>query len=643
MPGPSPRREFLLNRAEASADEPLKHVIEPFASAFMPFERIIAPFASYSGTRPPAALGPFIKWALRDAWPAVALFAVFTFGFGIAEAAVFYFVGNLVDRASSAGPAAVFSEEWPFLLALALAVTVFKPLMQLGQSAMTSLAIGPGLNPMTIWRLHRHTLGQSMRYFEEDFTGRIAQKQTQTAMALTSVVIDTLSAFGVLVAYILAVAVFLGAAELWLSAIVAVWTALFVASLVWAVPRIRARAKVRAEARARVTGQLVDSLSHIKTVKLFAHGKREEEAAKGALDRFRAAGIAFGRSMMTMRVIVAVLNTAVTLAMIFAALWFYSTGEATIGVVAMAAMMTLRLTAMSNWMSQSALSIFGELGTIEDGAATLSPPHEITDKSGAAVPPKDLTVTFQNVTFRYGRGKGGIKDFDLTVRPGEKVGLVGRSGAGKSTVVSLLLRLYDVERGAVMVGGVDLRDLSQDGLRRAIATVTQETAIFNRSALDNVLYGRPDAGPEAAFEAARRAKAHDFIVDLQDGRGREGYDAHLGERGVKLSGGQRQRIALARAILKDAPILVLDEATSALDSEVEADIQDALAEVMSGKTVVAIAHRLSTIAAMDRIVVMDEGKVVEEGPHNRLLLRGGLYADLWSRQSGGFMMTAAAE
>ena len=611
---------------------------EALATPLRPAETLIDPFSPYTGERPPLALWPFLRWALRDAtWPIV-LLAVFSLVFGAAEAGVIYVLGGLVDRAADAGPADIFAHEWPILLALLVLVVVVKPIAQLGQNAMQSLAIGPGVMPLVVWRLHRHTLGQSMRYFEEDFTGRIAQKQLQTANAVTTVLLDTIQAVGLLIAYTLATIALLGAAEPWLAALVAVWAGGFCAALYWGVPRIRARAKHRAEARAHVTGQLVDSLSHMKTVKLFAHSTREEAAARRALSRFREAGLRFGRTMVSMRILLMTLNVTLTVAIIGGALWFFSRGEATIGVIAMASMLVLRLTQMSNWIAQSAMNIFGELGTIEDGAATLSPPHEVVDRATAA-PPSAVTgaVAFENVTFQYGRPIGGVQDLTLKVEPGEKVGLVGRSGAGKSTAVSLLLRLYDVEAGRITLDGVDIRDLTQDGLRQAIATVTQETAIFNRAALDNVLYGNPAATPEEAHEAARKAHAHDFILSLRDGRGREGYAAHLGERGVKLSGGQRQRIALARAILKDAPILVLDEATSALDSEVEADIQSALAQVMQGKTVIAIAHRLSTIAAMDRIVVLDAGRVAEEGTHEALLAQGGIYADLWSRQSGGFL------
>ncbi|WP_211098145.1 ABC transporter ATP-binding protein [Acuticoccus yangtzensis] len=614
---------------------------EPFTGLFQPFERMIDPFRPYEGTRPPEGLVAFLKWSLADVrWPIV-LLAIFALAVGATEGLVFYLIGGLVDRATAAGPADVFAQEWPWLLSLFVLVVFGKPLVQLGQSAMTSLALGPGLNPMTIWRLHRHTLGQSMRFFEEDFTGRIAQKQTQTSTALTSVVVDSLSSLGMLAAYIVTITLLLASAEPLLALVVVVWSLCFALAIRWGVPRIRARAKARAAARAIVTGQLVDSLSHIKTVKLFAHASREEEAARSAIAGFRRTGIAFGRSMMAMRVILAAMNSALTVILIAGSLWLYHIGSASIGVIAMASIMTLRLTAMSNWIAQSALSIFGELGTIEDGAHTLSPAHDIVDAADA-VDPKATRghVEFQNVTFRYGRPIGGVAGLNLDIAAGEKVGLVGRSGAGKSTAVSLLLRLHDVAEGRILLDGTDIRDLSQDGLRRAISTVTQETAIFNRSALDNILYGRPEAGREAAYEAARRARAHDFITQLADGKGRLGYDAHLGERGVKLSGGQRQRIALARAILKDAPILVLDEATSALDSEVEADIQEALDEVMQGKTVIAIAHRLSTIAAMDRIVVVDGGRVVQTGTHAALLAEGGVYADLWARQSGGFLQAA---
>jgi ATP-binding cassette subfamily B protein len=568
--------------------------------------------------------------------------AALSLAVGAVEAGVFWMIGALVDRAAAAGPERFLAVEWPYLAVLLVMLVVVRPAATLGQNALSSLALGPALQPMTIWRLHRHTLGQAMRFFEEDFTGRLAQKQMQTANALTQATIETLNAFGMMISFVVTMTLALGAADWRLGLVVLVWAGFYASALRATLPAVRARAKARAEARAGVTGRLVDSLSHIKTVKLFAHARREEESARRALTRFRDAAVAFGRPLMAMRVTLAILNTAATIAMIGLALWLWTSGAATLGVVAMAAMLTLRATAMSNWIAMSAMAVFGEIGTVEDGAHTLSPPHGVADRPGAldSLRPEGR-IRFEGVRFAYGRETGGVRDLDLAIEPGEKVALVGPSGAGKSTAVSLLLRLYDVEGGRVTLDGVDLRDMTQDALRLAIGTVTQETAIFNRSALDNILYGRPEAGREAAVEAARKARAHEFVAGLRDGRGRTGYDAHLGERGVKLSGGQRQRIALARAILKDAPILVLDEATSALDSEVEAEIQAALHDVMRGKTVLAIAHRLSTIAEMDRIVVMDQGRVVEQGPHARLLAAGGLYARLWARQSGGFIGAAA--
>ena len=604
-------------------------------------ERMIPPFRPYSETRPPSALWRFLRWSLADARSGLWGLALASLAVGATDALTFWMIGSLVDRATLSGPDAFLAEQWPWLLGLAALIAVAKPVSMLAQSAFSSLSVGPALYPMTVWRLHRHTLGQSMRFFEEDFTGRLAQKQMQTANAVVTATNDALTSMGMLVAYLAAMAGALWIADWRLAAVAVLWTVAFAYVLRWFVPTIRARARARAEARAGVTGQLVDSLSHIRTVKLFAHAGREEVAAERALRRFREAALAFGRTMLGIRGALAVLNTVATGAMLGIGIWLWISGSATIGAVAAAAMLTLRLSQMSGWISMNAVSIFGEIGAIEDGARTLSPAHEITDASAASDAVRGGPVRFEGVRFRYGRPTGGVEGLSFEIGKGEKVGLVGRSGAGKTTAVALLLRLHDVEAGRVTVGGLDVREMTQAALRRSVATVTQETEIFNRSARDNILYGRPDATEAEMIAAAERAHAHAFIAGLRDGRGREGYDARLGERGVKLSGGQRQRIALARAILKDAPILVLDEATSALDSEVEADIQDALHAVMRGKTVLAIAHRLSTIAEMDRIVVLDGGRVVEDGARDALLAQGGLYAGLWARQSGGFLQEAA--
>ena len=381
-------------------------------------------------------------------------------------------------------------------------------------------------------------------------------------------------------------------------------------------PRIRATSKARAASRAAVTGQVVDTITNIKTVKLFAHADHEDHAALGAMGRFRDRSLDFGWVSAGFRFWLMGLAGTLPVLLVGATLVFWTRGQATAGDIAAAGTISLRLAQMTGWVSFTLMGMYSNVGEIEDAIHTLTPPHRLTDAPEATSLAATTGIRFDGVTFSYGRKTGGLEGIDLDIAPGEKVGVVGASGAGKSTLVALLLRLYDPAEGRVLVGGQDIREVTQESLRRQIGMVTQETAMFNRSARDNIRYGRPDATDEQMIDAARRAEAHEFILGLKDHMGRNGYDAHLGERGVKLSGGQRQRIALARAILKDAPILVLDEATSALDSEVEAAIQHALDQVMEGKTVLAIAHRLSTIARMDRIVVLDEGRIVEEGTHD---------------------------
>jgi ATP-binding cassette, subfamily B, bacterial len=403
-------------------------------------------------------------------------------------------------------------------------------------------------------------------------------------------------------------------------------------------PKIKVNSAARASARAMVSGQVVDTITNIKTVKLFAHAAFEDQVALRSMEVFRDRSLEFGVISTWFRAALMTLAGVLPVLLIGGTLVLWQQGLATAGAIAAAGAISMRIAQMSGWVSFTLMGIYTSIGEVEDGMQTLSVPHTLADDPGAVDLPRVAgEVRFEGVTFGYGHGCAGVKDIDLTIRAGEKLGIVGASGAGKSTLVALLLRLYDPEKGHVLVDGRDVRRVTQESLRRQVGMVTQETAMFNRSARDNILYGRPDAGDEAMMAAAKAAEAHVFIAGMQDHTGRKGYDAFLGERGVKLSGGQRQRIALARAFLKDAPILVLDEATSALDSEVEAHIQGALDRVMVGKTVLAIAHRLSTIAAMDRIVVLDEGRIVEEGNHAELLALGGLYARYWGRQSGGFI------
>ena len=605
------------------------------------FANLIDAFARAEGP-PPDRFWRFMRWVLKGAVPAVLLALAVSITVGATEVGAATVVGRLIDLAQARGPQGLIAESWPWLLAAAAFFLVLRPgLMGLG-AALNALTLGPNLYPLVLSRLNRHTLGQSLSFFDDDFAGRIAQKQQQTARAITEAVTESVNTLGLAVTAIVGAVAVVGRMNLWLALGMALWLGGYAVLIRWFMPRIRVRSTARAAARAVVTGQVVDTLTNIATVKLFSHGLHEDQAALGALAGYRGATISFGATSALFRFWLMTLAGTLPVLLIGGALFFWTRGTASAGDIATAGLLSTRIAQMSGWVSMTAMGIFANIGEIEDGIRTLSPPHSIVDAADASVPERVRgAVDFEVVRFGYGRRQAALDGFSLNVRPGERVALVGRSGAGKTTAVSLLLRLYDVEGGRILLDGVDIRDLTQDALRAQIGMVRQETAMFNRSALENIRYGKPDASEAEVFEAARRAEAHDFILGLRDIRGREGYAAHLGERGVKLSGGQRQRIALARVILKNAPVLVLDEATSALDSEVEAAIQDTLDTVMEGKTVIAIAHRLSTIARMDRIVVLDDGRIVEEGGHVELLARGGLYARFWRRQSGGFINLAA--
>ena len=602
---------------------------------------VIDPFAQ-ADTPPPRTLWRFIAWCVRGAYPLLVLAGLIAVVAGTMEVALAILLGQVIDRALAAGPGAVFAEHGWFLAATLIFVVVLRPLVMGLSSAMQSVVVGPNVNTLTLARLHRWTLGQSITFFDNDFAGRIAQKEMQTSRAVMDVTMEGLNTVVFAIASMVAAVVLLTTIDWRVALLLLVWLAVYVRFITWWLPKIRQRASGRAGARAAASGQVVDTISNMRTVKLFANDPLEDEKALGAIGTYRQRALEFGYASTFFRLGLMTVAGLVPALLVGATLVFWTQGAASPGDIAATGAVAIRIAQMTGWVSFTLMTIYANLGEIEDGMRTLSPAHALSD-AGA---PEDLPapareVRFDGVSFAYGRAAGGIRDIDLHIAPGEKVGIVGASGAGKSTLVSVLLRLHDVEAGRVVVGGRDVREVTQVSLRRQIAMVTQETAMFNRTARENILYGKPDATEAEMIAAAEKAEAHDFIVGLKDHLGREGYDAHLGERGVKLSGGQRQRIALARAILKDAPILVLDEATSALDSEVEAAIQGALERVMEGKTVLAIAHRLSTLGQMDRIVVMDQGRIVEEGTHASLLARSGLYARYWNRQSGGFI--AAAE
>ena len=597
----------------------------------------VQPFSPAEGD-PPLAMWAFVRWALKGAEPAILLAFGVAFLTGASELAVAYFTGWVIDSATAQGQGDFWNAYWVLALVGLVFFLLIRPLIFILDAAVSSVMLTPNLFPQVLARLNRHTLGHSMRYFENDFAGRISQKAVQTARAMNDIVVELSDAGVYGLAMFAGAFILMAGVDPRLLIVFVIWLGLYVVVLRIFIPRIKETSAVRAGARTTVTGQVVDTLSNIATVKLFAQDVSEDKATLKALDRYREASYTFGVLTAVFRMLLMTVGGLLPFVSIVGTLYLWSEGRATAGDIATVAMVTSRLSMLTNRLGRLALSIFTNIGEIQDGIESLAVPHEIRDRKDAATEHRTGgSIAFERVGFTYGGESAALHDFDLTVTPGEKVALVGASGAGKSTAVGLLLRLHDVEAGRVALDGVDIRDMTQMALRRQIAVVRQDTNMFNRSALENIRYGRPDASDDEVFDAARRAAAHDFILGLKDFKGRTGYEARLGERGVKLSGGQRQRIALARAILADAPILVLDEATSALDSEVEAEIQQALETVMQGKTVIAIAHRLSTIASMDRIVVMEAGRIVEQGPHDTLLARDGIYARFWARQSGGFL------
>ncbi|HEX8739804.1 MAG TPA: ABC transporter ATP-binding protein [Casimicrobiaceae bacterium] len=601
------------------------------------FERLVDPYPDAPPATPPRGFFAFL-WACTPGLRRyIAVMTLCTVVIGAFEALLFSMMGHIVDWLARVKPALLWTTQRPTLLLLAGVLIASVALVAL-QSTLKQQALAGNFPMLLRWNFHRLLLGQSMGFYQDEFAGRIATKVMQTALAVRDVWLILAELLVFVVIYFVTLLLVLGGFDLRLLVAFVVWVALYVVALRYYVPRLGRVAREQADARSLMTGRITDAYTNIATVKLFSHGRREAAYAKSAMQEFLGTVHRQMRLVTGFEIVNHVLSMALIICTAGITLWLWTMGEVGVGAVAAATAMALRLNGISHWVMWEMAALFEHIGTVQDGINMLARIHTVVDRPGA----KPLVVSrgevrFEHVSFSYGATRGVIDDLSLVIRPGEKIGLVGRSGAGKSTIVNLLLRFYDTERGRILIDGQDIAHCTQESLRAQIGMVTQDTSLLHRSVRDNLLYGRPDAGDDEMIAAATRAEAHEFIVGLADARGRLAYDAHVGERGVKLSGGQRQRIAIARVMLKNAPILLLDEATSALDSEVEAAIQQSLNRLMEGKTVVAIAHRLSTIAAMDRLIVLDRGRIVEEGTHAALLERGGLYARLWAHQSGGFL------
>lgn len=608
------------------------------------FENLVDPYVDYvESDHPPQTLWLFLKDYAQPFRRVFAVTAALSVVVATIEIGLIYYMGRVVDIMAG-DPSLVWENYGTELILVALFIVFLRPLVQVLDVALLNNTILPNFGTLIRWRAHKHVLRQSVGWFENDFAGRIANRIMQTPPAAGEVVFQVFDAITFSLAYFVGAAILLMFTDPRLLLPLLVWFVFYAALVRWTVMRIGPASRAASDARSAITGRVVDSYTNIHSVKMFAHHRQELDFAKEAIETSRRTFQVEMRIFTKMDVALVALNGLLIVGVVGWGIALWMQGQASAGVVAAAATLTLRLNAMTGWIMWALTSFFRELGVVAEGMQTIAQPIELKDSPQAkGISLSEGKIELQALSHHYGRETGGLDQIDLTIRPGEKIGLIGRSGAGKSTLVKLLLRFYDPDSGQILIDGQDISKVTQDSLRQNIGMVQQDSSLLHRSVRENILYGRPDATETEMLAAARQAEADEFILGLSDPEGRTGYDAHVGERGVKLSGGQRQRISLARVILKDAPILLLDEATSALDSEVEAAIQDTLYGMMKGKTVIAIAHRLSTIAHMDRILVLDGGRIVEQGPHDLLLGKGGLYAGFWARQSGGFLNAEGRE
>ncbi|WP_085307468.1 ABC transporter ATP-binding protein [Planktotalea arctica] len=602
------------------------------------FERLVDPYVSYSETNvPPTKLWPFM---MNYAQPFKKVFwytGIMSVVVAVVEIWLISYMGRVVDILQG-DPAQVWAIYGGEFILVALFILFIRPVLQFIDVALLNNTILPNFGTLIRWRAHKHVLRQSVGWFENDFAGRIANRIMQTPPAAGEAVFQVFDAITFSLAYVIGSTILLAQADPRLAVPLVIWLGLYGALVLWTVRRVGPASQASSNARSLVTGRVVDAYTNIHSVKMFSHGPQELDYARDAIEEARVTFQAEMRIFTMMDVVLVMLNGLLIIGVVGGAIWLWMQGEASVGVVAASTALALRLNAMTGWIMWALTSFFRQLGVVKEGMETIAQPITLVDDVDAKrLDLRNGLIEMDRLTHHYGRQTGGLDSVSLRIEPGQKIGLIGRSGAGKSTLVKLLLRFYDADGGRILIDGQDIAKVTQDSLRAQIGMVQQDSSLMHRSVRDNIAYGRPEASEEEIVAAAKKAEAHEFILGLADAEGREGYDAQVGERGVKLSGGQRQRITLARVILKDAPILLLDEATSALDSEVEAAIQETLYGMMAGKSVIAIAHRLSTIAQMDRILVLDRGKIVEDGSHDALLKKGGLYSEFWARQSGGFL------